>query len=78
MKTYRIDYKKVVVAYRKWWIPVYDFRFCIIEINETLSYTFCNYIEEYSQCTFETLLHKFNNEKDALEKLEFLNRYNRS
>lgn len=36
MKAYRIEYKKVIVAYRSWWRPVYDFRFCVIEIDEKI------------------------------------------
>lgn len=86
MKAYRIEYKKVIVAYRSWWRPVYDFRFCVIEIDEKivcLPPTYLDTISPYpdyeGMCrkhTVETLLHKFEHEKDALEKLEFLNRYN--
>ena len=36
MKEYRIEYKKVIVAYRSWWRPVYDFRFCVIETDEKI------------------------------------------
>ena len=58
----------------------------IIEIDEKivcLPPTYLDTISPYpdyeGMCrkhTVETLLHKFEHEKDALEKLEFLNRYN--
>ena len=86
MKDYRIEYKKVIVAYRKWFVPVYDFRFCIVETETTYVAYLPTYYDTLSgypdyddmrhKIVTETLIDKFYDESEANAKLALLKRYN--
>lgn len=82
-KEYYIEYKRMLKGFRFLLIPVYDFYFCIVEIEHKIFYTKVNnldlaqgLIEEPYVRDVKKIIAKFETENEAVYNLDLFNKYN--
>lgn len=82
-KEYHIEYKKLIKTYLYFIYPIYDFYFCIIETTSKKIYIDPSYndfmlgfIDEFYIKKTEKIIERYIDEKEAVDKLYILNKYN--